>query len=307
MSDPTEVTTRTAFLRRTATTARPFAAGLLLALLALSCEEEYSPARPNLPPHTKMANIPKDGDTLFALATLHWDGFDYDGYVARYQYRYVTVHVGPGDSVVQPWRDTAATSLTIPFISDSAINLQTFFVRAVDNSGAVADTPAVKRFYTWRAIPPQARILTPSKVRPQDPDPEYFAIGHVTDWWPGISLVYTADDQDGAVVEYAWSVDGLPWTWTTDTSVFIPPERFSSLTGTHILQVICRDNTNLIDPVGSSIAIRLVNPTFSARILIVDETDERTFPTGVRATDAQVDSALGAFATVGKRLGVLKS
>ncbi len=94
--------------------------GIAMAITWISCERETSPPNENLPPHTRMANIPRAGDTLFALLTLHWDGYDYDGFIAGYQYRYVTYHVGPGDSVVHDWRTTTESSLTIPFVSDSA-------------------------------------------------------------------------------------------------------------------------------------------------------------------------------------------
>ncbi|MGQ9854283.1 MAG: hypothetical protein ACUVTG_12900, partial [Candidatus Oleimicrobiaceae bacterium] len=54
------------------------------------CARKTSPARPNIPPNTTLANIPVDGDTLFALATLHGDGEDEDGDSVGSEYRYVT-------------------------------------------------------------------------------------------------------------------------------------------------------------------------------------------------------------------------
>lgn len=251
---------------------------------ALNCERPTKPPFPNKPPNTTVANVPVDNDTLFALVTLHWDGEDYDGYIAGYQYRYITHHLFKGDSVVQPWKSTPLTSLTIAFESSDSLNYQRFQVRAVDNSGDVDPTPAEKRFYTYRTIVPKTHIAYPSDGQ------QFFAIDHVTDWWQGIRLTYQAKDEDGEVVEYAWAVDDGDWNWTQDTTVYITPEYFSSLSGEHMLRVTSRDNTNLVDPVGDTVVVKLIQPTFEKRILIIDETDETKFPPGVHFTDAQVDS-----------------
>ncbi|MBI4534988.1 MAG: hypothetical protein HY708_01830, partial [Ignavibacteriae bacterium] len=250
--------------------------GLVL-LFFFSCEKPTSPSHPNTAPNTTIANIPKDGDTLFALLTLHWDGEDNDGYIASYQYRYVTYHVGVGDSIVHDWKSTTETSLTIAFESSDLLNAQVFHVRAVDNDGAVDPTPAEKRFYTVQAIPPRTELVSPRD------NAELFVIEQITDWWEGIELTYTGRDEDGELVEFGWSVDGSAITWTTDTTVAIPPSAFSPpLAGAHVLKVTSRDNTNLIDPIGDSVTIRLVRPTFANRILIIDETQEQNFPYELR-------------------------
>jgi len=254
-----------------------------LLILIYSCERTTSPAKPNLFPNTTLANIPVENDTLFALVTLHWDGEDDDGYIASYQYRYVTHHLSVGDSVVQDWKNTGETSLTIAFESSDELNYQTFQVRAVDNSGDVDPTPAEKRFYTEQTVVPETKIEYP------DFNQIFFAIDYTTDWWEGIRLTFTAKDQDGEVVEYAWAVDESEWNWTQDTMLFISPEYFKPLEGNHEIKVTARDNTNLIDPVGDSVSIKLIKPTFEKKILIIDETIEAKFPFGVVANDDSVD------------------
>ncbi|MBU1875382.1 hypothetical protein KJ688_16895, partial [bacterium] len=138
-----------------------------------ACNREVSAPNDNIPPNTTLANIPVgDGDTmfveveigidtvilqadtLFALVTLHWDGEDEDGFIAGYQYRYITQHVITGDEFETEWKDTAATSVTIAFESSDRLNYQTFQVRAVDNSGDVDPSPAEKKFYTTKTIFP---------------------------------------------------------------------------------------------------------------------------------------------------------
>jgi hypothetical protein len=259
---------------------------ILGSLAFLDCQKKSSPANANLLPNTTLANIPVDGDTIFALATMHWDGEDDDGFISGYRYRYITTHLTNGDSVVKPWIDTKETSVTIPFESSDVLNFQKFQVQAVDNNGDADNTPAEKRFYTVQTVFPQTNILSPT------PNQKFFAIDQTTDWWQGIRIIFNATDQDGAVVEYAWAVDDGEWNWGPDTLVYVDPEFFDPLAGKHTLRVTSRDNTNLVDPVGDSVVVDLLQPSFDKLLLIVDETDESLFPTGINEIyhDADVDS-----------------
>jgi hypothetical protein len=257
------------------------------ALMFYSCERPTEPANPNQPPNTSMANIPNTSDTLFALVTLHWDGEDFDGYIDGFEYRYITIRVFIGDTVVHDWEFTKETSLTIPFQSDDDLNQQIFQVRSVDNLGAVDPEPAEKVFYTVKTIFPESHILYPVN------EETYFVIDEPTDWWEGIRLDFVAYDRDGEIVEYAWSVDDGELHWTEDTTVVIKPEEFKApLTGEHTIKVVSRDNTNLIDPVGNTVKINLVRPSLEKRILIIDATNEANFPAGLvnKANDAKVDT-----------------
>jgi len=256
-------------------------------LLWISCERPTSPENPNEPPNTTMANIPRENDTLFALVKLHWDGEDNDGYISKYEYRYITKRIFIGDSIVQEWKETDQTSLVVPFLSDDELNLQIFQVRSVDNKGFVDPTPAEKRFYTIQTVFPETEILYPKN------NSTYFVNDKPTDWWQGIKLNYFGFDKDGQIVEYAWAVDDTDWHWTNDTSVVITPDYFSKpLSGQHTIRVTSRDNTNLIDPDGKEIIINLINPTFEKKILVIDATTESNFPAGLvnKANDAQVDA-----------------
>ena len=258
---------------------------VIVGALFISCEKELSKPSPNKPPNTTLANIPVEGDTLFALVTLHWDGEDDDGFIEAYEYRYITRHIFAGDSVIHDWVRTEETSVTIPFESSDKLNRQRFQVRAVDNMGDVDPSPAERIFYTVQTIYPETEIVFPEKE-----NQKFFVIDGVTDWWQGIRLSFTAKDKDGEVVEYAWAVDSSEWHWTSDTTVLIGPEFFNPLDGKHKLKVTSRDNTNLVDPVGDSIHVILIRPTWERDILIVDETDESKFPTGMHYKDADVDS-----------------
>jgi hypothetical protein len=244
---------------------------IILILLMVQCERKTEPASPNSPPNTTMANIPVEDDTLFALIQVHWDGEDYDGFISGYQYRYITQHIFMGDSVVQDWVTTTETSVIIPFESSDLLNHQRFQVRAIDDKGLADPTPAEKRFYTLQTVFPVTEILIPQNEQ------QFFVIDQTTDWWEGVPLTYHAYDADGEVVEYAWKVDDGDWNWTTDTTLYIDPSFFQPLDGLHQIYAISRDNTNLVDPVGDTITVNLIQPDFNKDILIIDETNEALF------------------------------
>ena len=259
---------------------------LVILVFIYTCERKTSPVSPNIPPNTLLANIPVEDDTLFALVSLYWDGEDDDGCIAGYEYRYITRHIFRGDSIVQPWTATDETSVILPFESSDVLNYQIFQVRSVDNMGDVDPTPDERRFYTVQTIFPKTEILVPKNNQ------QFFVIEQTTDWWEGVQLTFTASDKDGEVVEYAWAVNNGDWHWGLDTTVMITPDYFEPLDGDHIIKVTSRDNTNLVDPVGDSITVKLVKPTFNKDILIVDETIESKFPIPLNSyhSDADVDS-----------------
>jgi hypothetical protein len=268
--------------------------GVLL-LTGLSCDRPTAPANPNGSPQTRLANIPKDNDTVFALVTLNWSAGDNDGFITGYQYRYYTYHLATGSTTdwvlfdSTKWTDTTGTGAIIAFNSTEALNKQRFLVRAKDNDGNIDLEPAEKVIYTLRTAAPVTQILVPAKNAP------VLVSTHVTDWWPGVPLTFKATDPTklGQIVGYGWSVDGGPVTWTTDTSLFVTPDKFSgSLNGQHKLKVISRNNTNLTDPVGDSVYVNLIIPSFDKSILIIDETDEFNNPF---ITLGIADSVIDAF------------
>ncbi len=249
--------------------------------LWFSCERPTAPENPNGAPDTRLANVPKEKDTVFALVDLSWTGGDNDGFVTGYQYRYFTYHLAPGSTTQwelfdsTAWHDTTGTSAIIAFNSTEALNMQRFLVRAIDNDKNVDPTPAERTLFTLRTVSPVTTILSPKN------NGSLLVDDQVTDWWQGVLVTFKAVDPTGRgqIVQYAWSVDGGPWTWQTDTSVFITPDKIpGSLDGLHTIKVISRNNTNLIDPIGDSVTVRLIIPSFSKGVIIIDETDEFNNP-----------------------------
>lgn len=262
------------------------AAFILLFILGIfHCKRVTEPEKPNIPPTTTIANVPVEGDTIFPLVQITWDGGDLDGYIIGCEYRFTTYHLIKGDSFATKWKFSSDEVLNIIFESSDSLNKQVLQIRAVDNDGDVDPTPAKRVLYTKKTIAPTSTILTPVDNH------TYFYLNQITDWWQGIHLTFSASDQDGQVVEYAYAVDGGDWIWTNDTSLYLTANDFKApLEGSHEIRVTAKDNTNLIDPVGATVNINLVHPTFDKDILIIDETDESQFPNSAKTTDARVDS-----------------
>lgn len=256
---------------------------VLLLGISISCDTVFDPNPPNQnePPETTIANNPVEGDTLFALVTLHWDGGDEDGFVENYEYRYTTIDPETGDSTVTEWKTTEETSLTITFSSPNPINKQRFQVRSVDDKGMPDKKPAEKVFYTEQTSPPKVEIATP-----QSEEMHYY-LNETTDWYSGIHLTFSGSDEDGQIVEYGWAVDDNEFTWTADTSVFIGPQNFGS-SGEHIIRLTAKDDTELESVNPDTVTVELIEPSFSKDVLIVDETRDSELPGNV--TDTEVDS-----------------
>lgn len=258
---------------------------LFVQIFLMTCKRATEPEHPNIPPNTTIANIPVEGDTIFPLVEITWDGGDADGYIVGCEYRFITYHLIKGDSFRTDWKFSSDEILNIIFESSDSLNKQVLQIRAVDNDGGVDPTPAQKIIFTKRTIAPVATIF-----EPQD-EQTYFFLNQTTDWWQGIHLVFSAFDQDGEVEEYAYSVDGSEWIWTQDTSVYLTNVDFKvPLEGAHEIRVTARDNTNLMDEQGATVTINLVRPSFENDILIIDETDETQFPPSAKTTDARVDT-----------------
>ncbi len=260
---------------------------VLVAPLVWTCENQLQPSRKNQPPTTTIANIPSENDTINGLSVLHWDGGDVDGYILGFEYRYRTVYLGNylGDSAETDWNFTESAAETIAFNSKDTLNRQFLWVRAVDNANAVDPTPATKNIYTYPTARPKVQFRTPADGE------EFLARETTSDWWRGIKVEFEGEDDDGEIVQYGWAVDGGEWTWTRDTVVYIHPDEFQPpLEGEHSLVLTAVDNTNLLSDDPGSINIRLQKPRFDKRLLIIDETDEENFASGINYTDAQVDS-----------------
>lgn len=254
-------------------------------LIITNCNLTTSKPNETEPPVTTMANVPVEGDTLFPIVTFHWDGGDSDGFVKGFEYRYTTTFLTSMDSVTTDWFFTENTSETITFLSNDNLNKQRLEVRAIDNEDKVDPSPTVRTIYTPQTFSPTTEIIAPLNGE------QRFAQSTSTDWWPGIQLAFTGSDKDGEIEEYGWSIDGSDFEWTKDTTVTITPDYFESpISGEHTIVVTSKDDTGLEDQSPDTAIISLVEPSFGKKLIVLDDTDESNWQSGVDFSDAQVDS-----------------
>lgn len=272
---------------------------ILISIHGCSEPENLSAPHPNIPPDTKLANVPLNDpngeNPLFALITLNWIGSDGDGYVTAFKYRWSYVEHGVTkyrDWITIPAIDSTgrpvpgSNSRSFVFESQQELNPHLFEIAAIDDAGEADPTPASKWLWTSHALPPETQF----KSVP-DSHATVFMIDHVTDTWRGIKFVFNGTDEDGEVVDFSWKVDDGDWSeWQLSAEAIVLAKHLSPpLNGRHVFYVKARDNTNIDDQTPASWPFQVLIPTWTRQMLIIDNTRDGTGTIG-SPTDVQVDS-----------------
>jgi hypothetical protein len=196
---------------------------LLLAGIALAgCGGE--PDRPiaNRPPQIRLSGGPVEGDSVSYTAEFFWVGWDSDGIIDRYEY---AIDIPPDllDEIDNPedagiaWVDTTAFRARFLFTTatpDSEFGFpversrgdHTFYVRAIDNEGAVS--PADYVSFTARTVTPRTRITVPGNVAQKD----LLTVGRQ------LNVAWIGEDPDSPdptrrPAYYEWKLKQMPITW----------------------------------------------------------------------------------------------
>lgn len=157
---------------------------MLLLLGLTACGHDRGTRVDNHRPFVRVTGGPIAGDTTRYTAELFWSGWDDDGVVDHYQYaldipdHFTAAEINDPRDVGIAWRDTSAFRasflLTTPR-SDSMIDSggllvprnrhigsHTFWVRAVDNEGAISDAASVS--FNAFTVNPRTTITIPRVV-----------------------------------------------------------------------------------------------------------------------------------------------
>ena len=197
--------------------------------LAVSCGDDGGgTAGPNLPPTTSIQSLELVPEQQYR-AHIAWAGSDPDGRVSHYEVAWQTGQVMLGKFLSEDeltWEKVTVSESTFTLNADvcspagACSTSYTFFVRAVDNGGAVDTNPPYESF-TTTTILPQSWFTYPSPPQSTEPD--------------CLRLAWGGSDQDGEVVEYRMArkpyyeypegeppPEGEPtkwskWTTSTDT------------------------------------------------------------------------------------------
>lgn len=243
---------------------------------------------------------------VFTFApTIHWVGFDPDGFIDHYSYADVSdaqFVAGFRDAQEQGdeasyfaanqnqvvWYDTTAMQARIYLLTTEGDTTEhLFFVRATDNMGAESQSLVYKTFYRSNNAPNNPQI------KPLDrPDADFaqnyvvqdtlFCLDNLTPLWQGISFNWKSDDPDDKELyqiplEFTYYLIKTPgdtigtWSnpnWTEASQIQI----FGLETGSYALVVWCRDDGYTPSAEPASITFNVVRPTLQYHILLVDET-----------------------------------
>ena len=180
-------------VRRRIVTATFFAAGLLTVLLYGCRDELGQEIDTNLPPDTYLTGVPAESTTTFYRAHLFWYGNDADGRVVSYEYA-ITDSFADGDEDTLSYHHTTRTDSIFVFQVGTSQQVlgRRFYIRAIDNEGAVDPEPAWTFFGAIDLIPPKA-VLTLAEA-----------------FKPGVDSVYRLTSTDDVTptdtVDTGWSV-----------------------------------------------------------------------------------------------------
>lgn len=242
---------------------------------------------------------------VFSFApTIHWVGYDPDGFVEYYRYADIVDPAFIADFRAESdqetwfndqdrmgnvtWTDTCAMQARIYLLTTEGDTTEhLFFVKAVDDLGAESNNLAGKTFYRTNNPPNNPQI------KPLDrPDGEFtlnyvvedtlFCLDELTPLWEGISFNWTGDDPDDMELyriplEYTYYLIKTPgdtiWAWSNSSwSESAQIQIYDLETGSYTFSVWVQDDGLSLCSEPATITFKVVRPTFEYHILVVDET-----------------------------------
>jgi hypothetical protein len=216
---------------------------LAAAVLAAGCSAEnyLGTTRENQIPVVYLSNGPLEGDTTCYSVHFYWLGEDTDGAIDHYEIAVVDgdpVGFDPADTVgADNWTSTISTdSLLIMTASDYDTSVvinqslygrfdktHTFFIRAIDNRGAVSET--VYRSFTAYTLAPTVFIDYPKMTTNPDLGPQRLSMITTFKWYGKDPIDQPWNYQEVDSVRYLNTF----YSSTIETDLNTHPERYEDL------------------------------------------------------------------------------
>jgi hypothetical protein len=244
-------------------------------------------------PRIYLVNVPPDSSQLPHAPIVYWYGADPDGYIVAYHWAiddtttWKTLDV---DSVLGT-EDTIAFSAPLPDTEYAHV----FYVRALDNDGAVTIADSIaRRVFRVTNIPPVNTVFEEHPDTSITPIPTVFVIEDTIATWHGIYFEWSTVDSDQVFPpKFSWSWDGGAWSaWDEATEKYFTGDDDPALrtSGQHTLRIRAMDDAMAVDSSAAPFVLRVSMPTFAKRLLVIDETRNAPSPGPGLPSDAQVDS-----------------
>ncbi|MCD4690992.1 hypothetical protein K8S17_05965 [bacterium] len=197
----------------------------------------------NLPPNTRLTSAPAPYAQMNYRVHMHWSGSDPDGYVVGYYFAWDDTMPGVG-AAGSAWTFTGESDSLFKAVIDTAgeTRRHTFYVRALDNEGAIDPSPARVRFDASTTLPVIDVLYR--LEGPEDPDGGDYNPGYKDTVLMGTPCTFTWSGHDpdgqGAPVQYSYRLDSNPDSQWTDDTTFTATDITST---NHLFYVRARDET----------------------------------------------------------------
>lgn len=170
------------------------------AVAVFGCREEIAiEVDTNLPPDTYLTSVPADSATTVYYAHLYWYGNDADGVISAYEF--AIADSLPADEDTLTYRRTTRTDsiFALPVGRNQQVLGHRFYVRAIDNEGAVDPEPAWAFFGAVDLVAP---TISFTRIRSTDPlsgASEDFASGDTVRAGWDVSFAWRGFDNDRVI------------------------------------------------------------------------------------------------------------
>jgi hypothetical protein len=222
-------------------------------------------------PRIYLVNVPPDSSQLPHAPIIYWYGADPDGYIVGYHWAIddtSTWEILDVDSVLGT-EDTIAFAAPLPDTEFTHI----FYVRAVDNEGAVTISDSIaRRVFRVTNIPP---VNTAFEEAPDSAATVFVRTDTLTTW-EGVYFEWSTEDSDQVFApQFSWRWDSGAWSaWDEATEKYFTGADDPALgtNGQHWLYLRARDDAMAIDSSAAPRLIEVCVPTFQYDLLVIDQT-----------------------------------
>lgn len=245
----------------------------------------------NEEPNTVLSNIPPDdpnGENPYdPQITIYWYGYDRDGYIKGFKYRWCTV-INSEDTLWNDWTyissidsseniNSNSYKKTFIFESPNDKNYHIFEVSAIDNNGKEDSSPARLRFWTKKGKDAKTELLS-------YPENEVLISDEINE--TSHSLTFIFKDKESL---YAYKINDREWTNYCFNDTIILYGKDFPFTGDYKIYFKSRNKYYIEDNTPLEFDIKIIKPNKEKDILLIDMTSDGIGLPG-NPTDEETDA-----------------